>query len=228
MPGFAGHLHLTASRRETGATFLAAQSFRAPFHISKPYWDERVLQVQVVNPTAGILAGDRLEMHVRATEGARLCVTTPAATRAFMMRSGAAVCEQRLQAAAGSCLEYSPEPLFPHAGTTYVQRTLIEAAPDADMFWSTLREDLARRPRMAARFVAEARILEVYEGIVDDVPSEIRDDFLVVIARLQAGPDATIVVTTVPPPSTTPSASVPASAARPGRGTRGSGAPLPG
>lgn len=57
---------------------------------------------------------------------------------------------------------------------------------------------------------AEARILEVYEGIVDDVPSEIRDDFLVVLARLQAGPEATAVVTTLPP-STTPSASVPTS-----------------
>ena len=39
---------------------IAGQSFRAPFHVSKPYWDadSRVLLTQVVNPTAGILEGD--------------------------------------------------------------------------------------------------------------------------------------------------------------------------
>ncbi len=136
MPEFAGHLHLTAARREDGSTFLAAQSFRAPFHIGKPYWDGRVLQVQVVNPTAGILAGDRLEMDVRVEPGAALCMTTPAATRAFMMRGGAALCEQRFTVAAGSSLEVAPEPLCPHAGTNFVQRTVIDAAPDADVVFA--------------------------------------------------------------------------------------------
>ncbi len=50
-----------------------------------------------------------------------------------------------------------------------------------------------------------ARIIEVYESIVDDVPDEIRDDFLSVLARLQAGspPVTTSAATSVPAPAPT-------------------------
>ena len=49
-----GHLHLRAVRAADGSTALSAQSFRAPFHLSKPNWDPdaEVLHAQVVNPTA--------------------------------------------------------------------------------------------------------------------------------------------------------------------------------
>ena len=68
MSEFSGQLSLRAAARAEGRTALAAQSFRAPYHLSKPYWDvdTRTLLVQVVNPTAGILAGDRLEAAIAA------------------------------------------------------------------------------------------------------------------------------------------------------------------
>ena len=77
MAEFSGHLRLRGAVREHGRTVLAEQSFRAPFHLSKPYWDmdTGVLLVQVVNPTAGILAGDRLESDVAVDVGAAVCVT---------------------------------------------------------------------------------------------------------------------------------------------------------
>jgi len=127
---FSGHLHLVAARREDGQTAIAEQSFRAPFHLSKPYWDGEagVLQVQVVNPTAGILEGDALELDVQVRAGAALVVTTPAATRAFMMRHGIAACHQRLTVDAGAWLEYTPEPLCPHRDTDYAQFTRLDVA----------------------------------------------------------------------------------------------------
>jgi urease accessory protein len=134
-PTFSGHLHLEAALRDDGRTALARQSFRAPFHISKPYWDGQVLQVQVVNPTAGILAGDKLELAVRVKSGATLLVTTPAATRAFMMRSGAAECRQLFTVEAGGWLEYAPEPLCPHRHSDYVQTTRVELADGAEAFY---------------------------------------------------------------------------------------------
>jgi len=71
MAEFSGHLQIRASRRVHGRTVLAAQSFRAPFHLSKPYWDADagVLIVQVVNPTAGIW---------RVTGSSRKSRSTPA------------------------------------------------------------------------------------------------------------------------------------------------------
>jgi urease accessory protein len=125
---FAGQLHLRAEVREGGRTALAAQAFRAPFHLSKPYWDADagVLLVQVVNPTAGILAGDRLESEIAVERGAALCVTTPSASRVFTMREGAAESRQRFRVAEGGWLEVSPEPLVPHRGSRYRQVTQVE------------------------------------------------------------------------------------------------------
>jgi len=72
-----GHLNIEAGLRPDGRTILVRQSFQAPFHLSKPYWDGEVLQVRVVNATAGILSGDRLELRIRVAAGASLAVITP-------------------------------------------------------------------------------------------------------------------------------------------------------
>jgi len=132
---FAGHLHLAAAVDASGRTILGHQSFRAPFHVGKGYWDGHVLQVRVINATAGILEGDRLELAVRAGPGAALLVTTPAATRAFMMKAGIATCEQRFAVEAGGWLEYAPEPLFPHRASDYAQMTRLSVAADGELYY---------------------------------------------------------------------------------------------
>src|SRR5471032_2428195 len=128
MSEFSGHLSLRAEARANGRTVLAAQSFRAPFHISKPYWDAdaRTLLVQVVNPTAGILAGDRLESRIAVGADAALLVTTPSASRVFKMKTGTAECHQQFTVAAAGWLEVMPEPLVPHRGCRFHQTTRIE------------------------------------------------------------------------------------------------------
>lgn len=140
MAEFSGHLALRAATRAHGRTVLAAQSFRAPYHLSKPYWDAeaRTLLVQVVNPTAGILSGDQLQSDIAVDEGAALLVTTPGASRVFKMTSGAAACRQRFRVAAGGWLEFMPEPLVPHRGCSYHQTTTVEVEPGGELFFSDL------------------------------------------------------------------------------------------
>ena len=133
-----GHLHLRAVRAGDGSTALSAQSFRAPFHLSKPNWDPsaEVLHVQVVNPTAGILEGDRLESAIAVEAGAALLVTTPSASRLFRMTEGGhATGRQRFEVARDATLEVFPEPLVPHRGSTYFQETTIEAAEGATLLF---------------------------------------------------------------------------------------------
>jgi urease accessory protein len=117
-----------AARRTDGRTTLARQSHRAPFHLGKPYWDGRVLQMRVINATAGILAGDRLELAAQVGPGAALLVITPSATRAYMMRRGTAECRQEFSVAPGGWLECAPEPLFPHRDSDYAQTTHLDVA----------------------------------------------------------------------------------------------------
>lgn len=137
MVGLAGHLHLQAAPRERGRTALVAQSFRAPYHLSKPYWDEAsgVLLVQVVNPTAGLLAGDRVTAEISVAAGAALLVTTPSASRIFRMVEGTAECRQQFNVAAGAWLEVMPEPLVPHRDSSYRQTTIVHVESGGGLFF---------------------------------------------------------------------------------------------
>jgi urease accessory protein len=129
-----GQLGLRATRQADGRTVLAEQFFQAPFHLSKPHWDPEaeVLHVQVVNPTAGILAGDALRSEVAVDAGAAVLVSTPSATRVFKMENGgAATSTQRWKVAAGAWLEVMPEPLVPHRGSRFHQETEVLAEAGA-------------------------------------------------------------------------------------------------
>ncbi len=130
-----GHLELEAVAGPDGRSSLGRQSFSAPFHVGKGYWDETVLRVQVVNPTAGMLEGDRMRVAVIVRAGAALGVGTPAASRSFRMRGeGRAVLVQRLEVACGGWLEFAPEPLYLHEGTDFEQRTEIRLETGAELF----------------------------------------------------------------------------------------------
>jgi urease accessory protein len=132
LASFSGHLSLLAESRPDGRTVLTKQSFRAPLHLSKPYWDEHALIAQVVNPTAGILSGDELRTEVHVRNGARLLLTAPSATRVFTMLSGSARAEQRFVVEGGGFLEVWPEPLVPHRAARYRQDTVLEVAESGE------------------------------------------------------------------------------------------------
>lgn len=138
MSVFSGHLSLRAESRSDGRTALGYQSFRAPFHLSKPYWDGTTLIVQVVNPTAGILSGDSLESRVSVASKAALLITTPSATRVFQMDTGSAQSTQSFSVEAGGWLDVLPEPLVPHQGSSFRQATTLDAASDAAFFYADL------------------------------------------------------------------------------------------
>lgn len=140
MAEFHGHLSLRAEKRPDGRTAIGAQAFRAPYHVSKPYWDAdaRTLLVQVVNPTAGILSGDRLESSVEVAAGAALLLTTPSASRVFRMRAGEACGTQRFSVESGGWLEVLPEPLVPHRGSVFRQATSLVVADGGAAFYADL------------------------------------------------------------------------------------------
>ena len=110
-----GHLDLVCSADAEGRSYLSHQSFSIPFHLSKPHWEHGILTVQVVNPTAGLFAGDQLGSRVRVQGGARLRLTSPSASRPHTMTEGWAVSEQ--------------------TGSRYRQRTRIALQAGAELFF---------------------------------------------------------------------------------------------
>ncbi len=130
-----GHLDIACSAGSNGRSFISRQSFCAPFHISKPYWDDHALLVQIANPTAGVFAGDTLSSRVAVGAGARLLLTTPSANRIHTMPSGRASVAQHFSVESGGWLEVMPELFIPQAHCRYRQRTEIELAQGGEMFF---------------------------------------------------------------------------------------------
>ncbi|MDB6152409.1 MAG: Urease accessory protein UreD [Chthoniobacteraceae bacterium] len=137
--GLHGHLELICALDSGGRSYLRHQSFQAPMHLSKPHLDEGVLVVNMVNPTAGLLAGDRIRLKADVESGARLLLTTPSAARAHRMLADYAEVTQEFSVAAGGWLENLPELFIPQAGSRYRQRTVIRVEKGGDLlFFETL------------------------------------------------------------------------------------------
>lgn len=131
-----GRLELVASRIANGRTSVTKQFHTVPFHISKPYWDGEVLVVQVVNPTAGIFEGDRMECLVEVEAGASLAFASPSASRAHTMAGpGIAKLRQRFHVAEGGWLEVAPELFIPQRASSFSQTTEVVVEAGASLYF---------------------------------------------------------------------------------------------
>jgi urease accessory protein len=81
--------------------------------------------LMLLNPTGGVVGGDRLETRVRLGAGARVCLTTPSATRVYRSAGEPAVQYWSAEVGAGARLEYVPDHLIPSPGARLRQRTEI-------------------------------------------------------------------------------------------------------
>lgn len=135
MQTLSGHLSLVCSLDERGRSLISRQSFSAPFHIGKSYLDADVLTIQVVNPTAGLFAGDSLQSNICVESGSRLQVTTPSASRVHTMRSGCAELRQNFQIAEKAWLDFHPAALIPQKSGRYLQVTRIDLAVGGETFF---------------------------------------------------------------------------------------------
>lgn len=131
-----GHLRLECSVRPDGTPFVSKQDFRVPVHIGKGHVDQETLVLNIANPTAGFFDGDRVDIDVSVNEGAKLCLSTPAASRVYPTRSGKPAANyQKFCVGENSLLEWNPEPFIPHAGASYHQCTEIRLHPSASLLF---------------------------------------------------------------------------------------------
>jgi urease accessory protein len=131
-----GRLDLAAARLDDGRTSIVRQYHTVPFHVGKAYWDGAVLMAQVVNPTAGIFAGDRMESLVEVGPGASLAVASPSAARAHTMTGGgSAKLDQRFRVARDGWLEVAPELFIPQRASSYRQSTEVEVEEGGSLYF---------------------------------------------------------------------------------------------
>ncbi len=131
-----GHLRLECSARPDGTPFISKQDFRIPVHIGKGHVDHGMMVLNIANPTAGFFDGDRVDIDVMVSPGARLCLSTPAASRVYPTRSGqSAANHQKFTVGENAMLEWNPEPFIPHAGASYHQTTEIHLHASASLLF---------------------------------------------------------------------------------------------
>src|SRR5262245_28212945 len=70
--------------RRGAQTVVAGCRWTLPLQVLAPMaLDDAALVVSVLNPTGGLVGGDRLVVDVRLGPGAHACLTTPSATKVY-------------------------------------------------------------------------------------------------------------------------------------------------
>ena len=117
-----GFLRLGFERR--GARTVAASCRSTlPLQVLAPMaLDDPAAVVSILNPTGGLVGGDRLAIDVVAGAGAHACLTTPSATKVYRSGGEAAVQDVTLRLASDAVVEWVPDHTIPFAGSIFRQR----------------------------------------------------------------------------------------------------------
>jgi len=116
---------------------LIARRFTLPLQALEPMDldGDGVATLLLLNPTGGLLAGDRLETDVVLGAHSRVCVSTPSATRVYRSPGPAAVQRLAIEVGSGAALEWMPDHLIPSPGARLAQSTEIRLAADATLLY---------------------------------------------------------------------------------------------
>jgi len=126
-----GHLRLAFARRGD-RTVLTRSGFTLPLQVMAPVGlDDSAAVVSVLNPTGGLVGGDRLVIDVEVGPEAHACLTTPSATKVYRASGSAAVQEVRLRLGAGAALEWVPDHTIPFAASAFRQSVDVELGAGA-------------------------------------------------------------------------------------------------
>jgi urease accessory protein len=134
-----GFLALRFERRDK-RTVLTQSRFKLPLQVLAPSdIDDGTLYLMLLNPTGGLVGGDRLLTRIVQGCGTSVCITTPSATRLYRTASHPAIHETLIQVEEGASLEYLPDHIIPHAGSALRQSLRVEMARESRaIIWDAL------------------------------------------------------------------------------------------
>jgi urease accessory protein len=127
--GLHGSVSLTFARRGS-RTVLADSRIEAPMTVVRPFdLPDGRLMIQLITLGPGLCGGDSISIDIAADEGARVVVTTTAASKIMSMEAGTRA-EQHVTLRAGheAALEYYPLVTIPFPESALTQTVRVEAA----------------------------------------------------------------------------------------------------
>jgi urease accessory protein len=113
--------------RQGDATVLRRSRFTLPLQVLSPLTlDDGTSYLMLLNPTGGILGGDRLYTEIMLRQDTNVCLSTPSASRVYRTSGETAVQETKIRLETGATLEYLPDHLIPHQGSSLRQTLHVE------------------------------------------------------------------------------------------------------
>lgn len=150
--GRVGELRLEYAKRDQ-QTIITRSYCTTPWHLLPPiYLDETgSAYTLLVNPSGGLVGGDRLSIEMTLDKEAHVMISAPSANRIY--RSEEKLSEQMITITVGpkAILEWLPEHTIPFAGSRFRQTIHANLAPGATIvLWDALASGrIARDERWA-------------------------------------------------------------------------------
>jgi len=120
--GRAGALQLEYAQRN-GRTIIARSHCTTPWHLLPPiYLDETgAAYTLLVNPSGGLVGGDRLSIDMRLGGDTHVLISAPSANRVYRSQGEVSIQDIKITIGAGAVLEWLPEHTIPFAGSRFRQ-----------------------------------------------------------------------------------------------------------
>ena len=146
-----------------GGRSVARFAHEGPLRILQSLWPEGpgICHNVLVHPPGGLVAGDCLDIAVRAAPGSHGLVTTPGASRFYRSEGAQAVQRARLRLEAGSRLEWLPLEAIYYSGCEAANHLAFDLAPGAELLgWDIAALGLpqAEQPFVAGRVLQHVEL----------------------------------------------------------------------
>lgn len=131
----AWHARLSLHYTQEGGRSVARFRHDGPLRILQSLWPEGdgVCHNVLVHPPGGLVAGDTLEVEVRAGPGSHGLVTTPGASRFYRSEAAVAVQDVRIHVERGARLEWLPLEALYYSGCHAENRLRLQLDPGAEL-----------------------------------------------------------------------------------------------
>ena len=129
------HASLALDYTREGGRSVARFAHEGPLRILQSLWPEggEVCHNVLVHPPGGLVAGDTLQVAVRAGEGSHGLVTSPGAARFYRSEGAPAVQDVHLRVEGGARLEWLPLEALYYSGCRAENRLRMDLAPGAEV-----------------------------------------------------------------------------------------------
>ena len=127
-------------RHTAQRTVLQECYFQVPLQVMRPLYldDVGTAYVYLVSPCGGVVGGDTYAITVAVEAEARVCLTTPSATKIYATTGAPATQRLDLTLQAGAVLEYLPEQTIPYAHSAFRQHIQVRLGAGACVLLSDI------------------------------------------------------------------------------------------